>query len=191
MYRGAQSEALSKGRPILARRGLTELYGDHYGDHSMHSHLVYRPRRSHFCIEFLGVEFPIVVSRAVIRPIGRPAPRPGTSWCARLPWPCSSSSVGAVEASGAVGSPGNNLKVPWDGVGRRWASGDLMTKVVDVSPCGSQTSLGGMSATNRSPSSSSRVTRVLSRLATASRSRDLSSFRAISALVRPRASALP
>jgi hypothetical protein len=45
----------------------------------MHSHVVYRPRRRHFCIELFGVEFLIIVSHAVIRSIGRPPPRPDTS----------------------------------------------------------------------------------------------------------------
>jgi hypothetical protein len=45
----------------------------------MHSHVVYRPRRRHFCTKPLGVEFPIVISHAVIRLIGRPPPRPGIS----------------------------------------------------------------------------------------------------------------
>jgi hypothetical protein len=80
MYQGAQSEALSGGTPNLGTEWpLADLYEDYYGDHSIHSHQVYRPRRRHLYIEFHGVEFPIVVSRAVIHPIGRPSLRPGTS----------------------------------------------------------------------------------------------------------------
>ena len=60
---------------------MTQLYGDYYEELSMHSHIVYRHRWRHFCIETLGVEFP-VISRAVIRPIPHPAPIPDTSQCA-------------------------------------------------------------------------------------------------------------
>jgi hypothetical protein len=47
----------------------------------MHSHIVYRHRWRHFCIETLSVEFP-VISRAVIHLIPHPAPILNTSQCA-------------------------------------------------------------------------------------------------------------
>jgi hypothetical protein len=73
----------------------------------MYSHVVYRPRRRHFCVEPLGVEFPII-SRVVIRLISRPAPTLDTSQCA----PASASLVPGPLALGALSSGGAALIKP-------------------------------------------------------------------------------
>jgi hypothetical protein len=80
-------------------------------------------------IELLDVEFLFFVSRTVIRPIGRPLWRSGTSQCA----PASASLAlgplalgGAVEAGGVVGSAGTGRDV------RQGVSGDLMAKVIVI-----------------------------------------------------------